>query len=64
MWERQGEISEPILASEDAQEGSKAFAEKRDPQWRGVEPYVVSPSALNAGSSASYSAENTGRWRS
>ena len=35
MWERQGAISEPILASEDAQEGSKAFAEKRDPQWQG-----------------------------
>jgi enoyl-CoA hydratase/carnithine racemase len=35
MWERQGQIAEPIMASEDAQEGSKAFAEKRDPQWRG-----------------------------
>ena len=35
MWERQGQIAEPIMSSEDAQEGSKAFAEKRDPQWRG-----------------------------
>ena len=36
MWERQGRIAEPIMSSEDAQEGSKAFAEKRDPEWRGV----------------------------
>ena len=36
MWERQGHIAGPILASEDAQEGSKAFAEKREPNWRGA----------------------------
>src|SRR3954452_8479403 len=34
-WERQGEIAGPILASEDAREGSVAFAEKRAPVWRG-----------------------------
>ncbi len=36
MWDRQGKIAEPVMSSEDAQEGSRAFAEKRDPQWRGV----------------------------
>jgi enoyl-CoA hydratase len=34
-WERQGEIAGPVLASEDAREGATAFAEKRDPVWRG-----------------------------
>jgi enoyl-CoA hydratase len=34
-WERQREISGPIFASEDAREGATAFAEKRDPIWRG-----------------------------
>src|SRR5215210_4368813 len=33
-WERQGEISGPIFASEDAREGATAFAEKRAPVWR------------------------------
>jgi enoyl-CoA hydratase len=34
-WERQGEIAGPVFASEDAREGATAFAEKRDPVWRG-----------------------------
>jgi enoyl-CoA hydratase len=34
-WARQGEISGPVYSSEDAQEGARAFAEKRDPVWRG-----------------------------
>jgi enoyl-CoA hydratase/carnithine racemase len=34
-WERQGEITEPVFASEDAREGARAFAEKRPPVWRG-----------------------------
>ncbi len=35
MWERQGAISGPVFASEDAKEGAGAFKEKRDPVWRG-----------------------------
>jgi enoyl-CoA hydratase len=35
-WERQGEIAGPVFSSEDAREGATAFAEKRDPVWRGV----------------------------
>ena len=32
---RQAEITEPIMASEDAREGATAFAEKREPVWKG-----------------------------
>ena len=35
MWERQDEIVRPVFASEDAREGSTAFAERRPPVWRG-----------------------------
>ncbi len=35
MFERQQAITGPVIASEDAREGSAAFAEKRPPQWRG-----------------------------
>jgi enoyl-CoA hydratase len=34
-WRAQAAIVEPVLASEDAREGAVAFAEKRDPVWRG-----------------------------
>jgi enoyl-CoA hydratase len=35
FFKRQGEITEPVMTSEDAREGATAFAEKRDPVWRG-----------------------------
>jgi len=34
-WAKQGEIAGPVLTSEDAQEGPRAFTEGRDPEWRG-----------------------------
>jgi enoyl-CoA hydratase len=35
FWAKQGEISGPVFGSQDAQEGAKAFAEKREPVWQG-----------------------------
>jgi enoyl-CoA hydratase len=35
FFSRQGEISGPVMASEDAREGATAFAEKRPPVWKG-----------------------------
>ena len=35
IWERQRPLAESVLASEDAQEGARAFAEKRAPDWKG-----------------------------
>ncbi len=35
VWERQRPLTESVLASEDAQEGARAFAEKRTPDWKG-----------------------------
>jgi enoyl-CoA hydratase len=35
IWERQRPLTESVLASEDAQEGARAFAEKRAPDWKG-----------------------------
>ena len=33
-WEEQAKLIAPVFASEDAREGSTAFAEKRAPQWK------------------------------
>ncbi|GHF70028.1 enoyl-CoA hydratase [Amycolatopsis bartoniae] len=33
-FDRQEELVRPVFASEDAREGARAFAEKRDPVWR------------------------------
>jgi enoyl-CoA hydratase len=35
FWQRQGEITGPVFTSGDAKEGATAFAEKRDPEWKG-----------------------------
>ncbi len=35
MWTKQGAITMPVFVSEDAREGSLAFAEKRKPNWQG-----------------------------
>jgi len=35
FFSRQGEITGPVMASEDAREGATAFAEKRAPVWHG-----------------------------
>jgi enoyl-CoA hydratase len=34
-FDRQREITEPVRGSQDAREGSRAFIEKRAPQWQG-----------------------------
>jgi enoyl-CoA hydratase len=35
-FDRQREINEPVRSSEDAREGATAFAERRDPVWKGL----------------------------
>jgi enoyl-CoA hydratase len=34
-WSKQGEIAGPVLDSEDAREGARAFVERREPLWTG-----------------------------
>jgi enoyl-CoA hydratase/carnithine racemase len=34
MWERQAAAAQEVFASEDAQEGARAFVEKRAPKWQ------------------------------
>ena len=35
FFERQQPIADPVFNSEDAREGATAFAERRDPVWKG-----------------------------
>ncbi|MGW6702526.1 crotonase/enoyl-CoA hydratase family protein [Nocardia sp. NPDC055049] len=36
MWQKQLELIAPVFGTKDAQEGAKAFAEKRTPHWTGT----------------------------
>lgn len=36
FWERQAQIVDPVMSSEDAREGARAFAARRPPRWRGL----------------------------
>lgn len=35
LWDRADTLWDPVYRSEDAQEGPRAFREKRRPDWRG-----------------------------
>jgi enoyl-CoA hydratase len=35
FWDRQAELADPVMTSQDAREGARAFAEKREPRWQG-----------------------------
>ena len=34
-WEAAARLMQPVFTSQDAQEGARAFAEKRAPVWKG-----------------------------